>query len=498
MKKIIGAALLAISLFAFIACEVPTEYIVTSTTNANDTNQAKNLATPSNLQLTVNYASSTINFTWDPVPGAEWYDLYRSSNDGITKARIASSITVEHYTDDFSTTSEFFVKGKKYHYYVMAKRSYNADNGNPTLIDSALAGPVIIDTAEYAIPASTIIATDGTYSNKIVLTWTQVKDPTTCLPVTTYEVYKAPRFCSAANEAFSALSVTNAKLTEEKTYILDDLAVTAGIDEIKYYTYYVVAVAGSRRSVMSALDTGYATQNDTTPYLRINAPANVYNSTAAAPHASTILIEWDEVVETDVTASNEKYLAADSYDVYVSTKDATTGFEFVTNIPATPANLSLSYNNRYRYNDTRTKEQGLTYNYKIVARNSTNNMSSALSSNVTGLIRGLPQTTVTMGTRDSQLNAKITWSSVTNNSGYRMYFISQADYNAIATIDLDNFATVNASATLIPISTTIAKGTISYYTSVAGLTAGTIYRVLLVADAANSQYSMNYSLEFTR
>lgn len=270
-----------------------------------------------------------------------------------------------------------------------------------------------------------------------------------------------------------------------------------GSDEIQYYVYYVIAVNGKRHSVKATTDTGYATQDDTTPNYKIATPSLLVNATSSAPAVQNIVIEWGKVYAQAVDANNDLYVAAESYDIYRSTVSAAEGFELYTNVKAASATTSSYYNNRFTYTDSSSKEQGLIYYYRIIAKNSTYNVVSSLSAvYASGWIADMPTTSLSVST-DSQDNVNITWSEVANTAdtgAYVLYYITSTNYNTLNNnSDLDDFSVAQNYLTLV---TSQPKGTLQYYWT--GYSYSGTYRMVLVTYGENGENSITYSSTFFR
>jgi len=123
----------------------------------------KKLASPENLGATDGLFTNKVRLTWDAIPGATSYEIWRNAvNDPTTAIMIDEGITDTVYGD--STV----IPEKQYFFWVKATNSFtksdlsNADNGSMDL----------------AIP-SNVQASVLTYDNGVLITWSAVNGATT-------------------------------------------------------------------------------------------------------------------------------------------------------------------------------------------------------------------------------------------------------------------------------------------------------------------------------
>ena len=259
----------------------------------------KALQTPTGLTATDSQFLSKIVVTWNAVPAATSYTLYR----GITSSTgsmsiIASGLTSPSYDD----TNTDLTYGTKYYYAVKATCALNT-TGFSNVDDG------ILDTPTVVIPVPNtptgLTATDGTSTTQVTLTWT----PVTSTPLTGYKVFR-----------------NGTQIGTPTSATFNDTPALGAVPGTQY-TYTVNAYNAYGDSSASSSDTGY---------IKLTAPT--LTNTSRGISETTITLNWN--------ASQ----GATSYKIYRST-DAVNYSQIDTtaNVTYNDTNTDLSYDTVYYY-----------------------------------------------------------------------------------------------------------------------------------------------------
>jgi fibronectin type 3 domain-containing protein len=212
---------------------------------------------PVNLQASDGTYTDKVLLTWDAVSGATTYDVYRATSSGDTKTLLGSPISPTF--DDTSATP-----GVTYYYWV--KTCVDANCSDFSLPDAGwrnLSAPLNLQ------------ASDGFYTDKVLLTWTASEG------ATTYNIYRATTWGGAKTLLGSPSSTT-----------YDDTSATPGVT----YYYWVKACKDTSCSAFSTPNTGWR---------KLSAPLNLQASDGTT--TDKVSLTW--------TASS----GATSYNVYRAT-----------------------------------------------------------------------------------------------------------------------------------------------------------------------------------
>ena len=172
---------------------------------------------PANVQATDGTYTNKVRITWNSVSGATRYYVYRSTSSSGTYSSLGYVTGL--YKDDTSVTP-----GTTYYYKVKA---YN--NGRYSAYSAYNSG------WRGLIPP-TVSATDGTYTNKVRITWNSVSG------ATRYYVYRS----TSSSGTYSSLGYVTGLYK-------DDTSVTPGTT----YYYKVKAYNNGRYSAYSAYNSGW-------------------------------------------------------------------------------------------------------------------------------------------------------------------------------------------------------------------------------------------------
>ena len=213
MKKLAAIILVIISLLYFA-----TEAKVQSTGRPSP---------PTNVQASDGTYLNKVQVTWTASPGATSYTVYRATQRWGTKTALG---TTSNTTYDDTTG----LAGKIYYYYVKATNANGTSNFSASDTGFRSEGPP--PPGGPPSPPTNVQASDGTYLNKVQVTWTASPG------ATSYTVYRATQRWGTK----TALGTTS-----NTTY--DDTTGLAG----KIYYYYVKATNANGTSDFSVSDTGW-------------------------------------------------------------------------------------------------------------------------------------------------------------------------------------------------------------------------------------------------
>ena len=189
------------------------------------------LTTPDNVEASDGNFGDRIEITWSPVVGATHYRIYRSLTPVATEQNVITGPTwvpLDSVYTDYGP-----VYGNTYYYWVRAAKSQFGQNA--TGFSAANSGYLGFVTAPTAS------ATDGTFTDKVEVSWNSVPG------ATHYRVYRGTYLHPVLSTPISSWQTTT-------TY--SDLTATTGV---KYY-YWIKAsedAAGSVTTGYGARDQGY-------------------------------------------------------------------------------------------------------------------------------------------------------------------------------------------------------------------------------------------------
>ena len=244
-----------------------------------------NLSAPTSVTATDGTDNTKVAISWSSVSGASGYDVYISTTKINT-----SSITGTSY-DDTSATP-----GTTYAYTVKA-----TDATGSSSVSSPNNG------WRNTQPISGMTATDGTYTDKVVITWT---NPTVITGITSYSLFRG------ATEITSVTSPYN------------DTAATPGIN----YTYEVKSVSASGKSLLNTQNAGYISIS---PPTALSASDGTYKDKVAlawtVPTTGTVTgfdiyrngIKIDNVASTITVYNDTTAVEGVSYTYTIKSNSAT-------------------------------------------------------------------------------------------------------------------------------------------------------------------------------
>ena len=257
---------------------------------------------PSGVSASDGTYTDKVRITWDSVSGADSYKVYRATSFSGEKTLIGSPTSTSF--DDTSASA-----GTTYYYWVKAVNS--CGESQYSSYNTGYRGLCAVPTAPSGVSAS-----DGTYTNKVMVTWDSVSG------ADSYKVYRA----TSPNGAKTHIGSMGTS-----TYY-NDYSASVGTT----YYYWVKAVNSCGESQYSADDTGYRAC-DVPP-----TPSGV--SASDGTYTDKVRITWDPVS------------GADSYKVYRATSSGG-----VKTLIGSPTSTSF---------DDTSASIGTTYYYWVKAVNS--------------------------------------------------------------------------------------------------------------------------------
>ncbi len=434
---------------------------------------------PQNVSATDAVYTDRVRVTWSDSPGAARYEVWRGlSRDGVYNLR--ATVPGMNLFDDLDV-----VPGRVYWYRVKA-----CNDAGCSALSAADSGYSFATAPE---PPTNLSASDGTYNDRVRLTWTAA------LGAANYEVERA----TAEGGPYSRIAIVNAT-----TY--DDTGVTAGTN----YWYRVRACNAAGCSAYSVPDMGFASTGGGgggggggTPALP-GQPQNVRASDGEFP--DKIRITWSSVsgatryevwrADTDTgSASQIAETTGTSYDdtapalcevkwyevracnasgcgpfsvrddgyrgaslqnvdgsklkatvVWTSATTAEVQLEWAHIEKASEYNVvyeiwrrspgtvsqRIAQTSSATFTDT-TVQLGTTYYYKVRACSAmTCIQCSAFTAEVQAVVACNPAPPTNVTATKSGANVVVTWTAVTGATGYEVYRSTSAtgDYTKIATV----------------------------------------------------------------
>jgi fibronectin type 3 domain-containing protein len=284
-----------------------------------------------------------VQVSWTASSGATSYNVYRASSAVGTKTLLGGPASTTF--DDTTATP-----GITYTYWVVA------------CIDANCSDYSTSDTGwRKLLPPTNIQASDGTYTDKVRVSWTAVSG------ATSYKVYRAT---SATGTKVYRGTFTGTTF--------DDTTPTPGIT----YTYWVVAYKGTSNSAYSTANTGWR---------KLLPPTSVLATDGT--YTDKVRVTW--IRSTGATA----------YKVYRAT--SATGTKVYRGL-ATGA-----------YFDDTTGTPGITYYYWVVAYRSASY--SGYSTYNTGWRKLLPPTNVQASDGTYSDKVRVTWTASVGATSYKVY-----------------------------------------------------------------------------
>ena len=219
MKKSAAIILVVISLF----------YLATEAQSAINTGYLSDgrPSVPTNVQASDGTYVDKVQVTWTASPGATSYTIYRATRRWGTKTALGT-------TSDTTYDDTTALAGRIYYYYIKATNAYGTSSFSAYDAGSRSEGTPPPDGTPP--PATNVRASDGTYMDKVQVTWTASPG------ATSYTIYRATLRWGTK---------TTLGTTSDTTY--DDTTALAG----RIYYYYIKATNAYGTSDFSVYDTGW-------------------------------------------------------------------------------------------------------------------------------------------------------------------------------------------------------------------------------------------------
>ena len=325
--------------------------------SASDSGHLK-MAVPGGFSASDGTVEQGVTLTWTASPGATGYQLFRAVGTGNWTQIVAPSGESTVYTDNSAAI------GTLYSYRI---RSIGNPSGNVSDFS-----PTNVGYRGLVTPAN-LMATDGTFTDKVRVTWTQVPG------ATGYKVLRG----TAADEA-SLVQVATRSGAGTTTY--DDTGAPSGVT--RYYA--VRAVTGAGDTALSQIDAGYR---------GLGAPANVQASDGTS--AAQVNVTWSAVA------------GATGYQVRRAV-----GSGPVTVVGTVEGGSTLSFADAYSDSGT-SPQYGQVYNYTVRALSAAG--PGAVSAANAGHLKLLPPTDVSASDGTSGAGVVVTWTASPGATGYRVF-----------------------------------------------------------------------------
>ena len=267
-----------------------------STASSNAATGWLNVDGPATASATDGSFSNKVTITWDPVPGATGYVVYRKL-PSIAIAPTAVGNITSGATLSFDDTTA--ATATRYSYFVRSKHA----------LGTSLASPTDDGWRNTTAPA-TIAATDGTYTDKIRVTWSASAS------ATGYKVYR---------QAGSDTAELVGTLTSPTPRTFDDTGCDPGV----VYSYRVSAVTALGESAQSAANTGWR---------KVVAPTAVAASDGS--YTDRVTISWSAPVGATGFKVFRK-IGASTVEIASIADAGTTSFDDTTIAVATLATYTV-------------------------------------------------------------------------------------------------------------------------------------------------------------
>ncbi len=321
------------------------------------------LLPPTGVSAGEGTSSDKIAVSWNTVGGATSYKVYRATSPAGTKMEVSSWQPGNSYDDTTASA------GVTYYYWV--KAAADSTGARASDVSAPHAGRRALPPLT---PPSGVAASDGTWIDKVRVTWDAVAG------ATNYQVYRAE------SEAGVKTAITPWQAMEA----YDDATTTAGLT----YYYWVKASAdgnGGRASDFSATRKGRRALGALNPATGVSATDGTF--------CGLVRVSWTQVA------------GATKYQVYRAS--SATG----TKTAVSPWQTANSY-------DDTTATPGSVYHYWVRASiDGGDEASSEYSLSDTGYVGMVPPAPTGVAASDgSFVNAvRITWNASPGATGYEVY-----------------------------------------------------------------------------
>lgn len=421
MKKTLFCLMAVLMLLSMVSVSCDREYDITLNTEA----AIRKLASPSGLKAVI--GDGNVAVSWNPVPDADYYEIYRRDFNAegqlqtafMLIGNVTAGVNRQTVYQDVVGYHNPLEAGVRYDYAVMARRATSHIEDDVRYTDSDLSGAVSVTLetvpaqgSALAAPA-TVMVSDAGFKRYIY--WDMVEN------ASSYAVYKidadSPDYAN-----MTTLSLTSGLYG---AVIVDaDPTDTSLITDVEAgnFAYAVIAKKADGYLLASAPASASIEVN-----ADLDTPANL--AVVANDIEGTIIISWDDVA------------CADSYTVYRST--ACDG-----------AYAAISVTPEYYGNtatwvaEDNTAQVNITYYYKVVAQNTAGQISyatAAVNSKITqsSSLAAPTNLTATDGVYGDRI--ALEWDAVDEATDYTIYrkgedddFFTEVSGLTLLYRDLDN------------------------------------------------------------
>jgi fibronectin type 3 domain-containing protein len=321
------------------------------------------LLPPTGVNAGEGTSGDKVTVSWNEVSGATDYQMYRATSPGGTKIAISSWQAATSYDDTTASA------GVTYYYWV--KSAADSSGGQASDFSASRAGWRALPPLN---PPSRVAASDGTWIDKVRVTWELVAG------ATDYQVYRAE------SETGTSTAITPWRVMD--TY--DDTTATAG-STYHYWVKASVDSSGGRASDFSAPGTGRRALGALDPVTGVTATDGAF--------CGLVLVNWNAVV------------GATHYKVYRASS------ETATKTAVSPWQAANSY-------DDATATPGSVYYYWVKASiDGDDGRSSEYGLPDAGYVGTVPPAPAGVAASDGTFvnSVQITWNASPGASGYEVH-----------------------------------------------------------------------------
>jgi len=394
-------------------------------------------ATPTGVTASAASATS-VTVSWSSVTGATGYKVYRSTSASGTYSK-AGDATTASYTDTGLTANT------TYYYKVSASNSVG---------ESSQSSSVSAKTSE-SIPAVPSVWVSAVSSTSVTVSWSSVTGATgykvyrsssssgtyskvgdatttsytdTGLTVNTTYYYKVSASNSAGESAqSSSVSAKAESIPETPTGVTAEATSSSHIwvswSSVTGATYYSVyrssSSSGTYSNVFNIINSGgYGDSGltaNTTYYYKVSASNSAGESALSSPVSAKT-----ESIPSTPTGVTAEATSSSSITVSWSSVTGATGYKVYRSTSSSGTYSKAGDATTTSYTDTGLTAN-TTYYYKVSASNSAgeSSQSSSVSAKTSVSIPATPSSV--SATAESSSSIKVSWSSVTGATGYKVY-----------------------------------------------------------------------------
>jgi fibronectin type 3 domain-containing protein len=353
---------------------------------------------PQNVQASDGTYSDRVRITWDPVPGASRYEVWRSTAQGGTYELLAETTATSY--DDRNVTV-----GTTYWYKVRAWNvlGYGPFSDPDSGYASAAGGGGGGGGTQLPGQVRGVSASDGTYPDKIRITWNSVSG------AKTYRVYRSE---TGVEGTFSQIAEVPSGTTS-----YDDTTVTVLCQE---YWYAVSAWNDAGEGPLSVPDTGYM-GTKVTGVPTVSASQGTY--------ADKIVLTWNEVPgPTKSTPVDYEIWRAESYS------GTYTKIDTVSEAENADTNTTVTYEDKNFSGTGNYWEKTFWYRVKACAPQTPSNVCGCggFSAPTSGYVSRVPAAPTSVSATKVSGGIQVSWSFTPRSDGAQTESVTFAVYRASA------------------------------------------------------------------